>query len=220
MLAALAAGAAWWKWQQYGSRTAPLRVPQIERPRVAPPQTPDPVGPPAPPPEPATVSHEPLQITLEPLRFSLTLRNATLAYRLEIANHGPAPLTGLRIEADMISAHASLPGEQHLAGPDAGAPSPHVIERLEQGENRILEGEFRLPFPQIVPMRQGEIALLLPLARFRVVVPGAEPVVRTFAVGQPGASGMQPFRLDLGPRVYPQLVQRAFGPVYRGGPSG
>jgi hypothetical protein len=35
-------------------------------------------------------------------------------------------------------------------------------------------------------------------------------VTKTFAVGQPGTSGLQPFRLDLGPRVYPQLVQRAF----------
>jgi hypothetical protein len=28
---------------------------------------------------------------------------------------------------------------------------------------------------------------------------------------QPGqGSGLQPFRLDLGPRIYPQLAQRAF----------
>jgi hypothetical protein len=36
-------------------------------------------------------------------------------------------------------------------------------------------------------------------------------VVRTFVVGQPGqGSGLQPFRLDQGPRVYPRLAQHAF----------
>ena len=155
-------------------------------------------------------SRDPLQLVLEPLRLSLTLMNASLAYRLEVANHGLSTLENLRIEADMISAHASLPREQQLAGPGHGAPAQHVIERLEPGESRIVEGEFRLPFPQIVPIRQGTATLLLPLARFRAQAPGTRPVVRTFAVGQPGNAGMQPFRLDLGPRVYPQLVQRAF----------
>ena len=92
----------------------------------------------------------------------------------------------------------------------AGRPVA-AIERLEPGESRIVEGEFRLPFPQIVPIRQGKAAMLLPLARFRLEVEGAAPVVRTFVVGQPGAAaGLQPFRLDLGPRVYPKLAQHAF----------
>ena len=85
------------------------------------------------------------------------------------------------------------------------------IERLEPGESRTVEGEFRLPFGQIVPIRQGNAALLLPLARFRLEAEGSAPVVRTFAVGLPGAkAALQPFRLDLGPRVYPKLTQRAF----------
>ena len=53
--------------------------------------------------------------------------------------------------------------------------------------------------------------LLLPLARFRLQARGAAPVVRTFVVGQPGLQDvLQPFRLDLGPRIYPKLAQRAF----------
>jgi hypothetical protein len=179
-------------------------VPQVERPKLAP------AAPPATP-VPSDSAPEPLQVTLEPLRVSLTLMNATLAYRLEIANRGAAPIVGLAIGADMISAHASMTREQQLSGPGAGAATVQRIERIEPGESRIVEGEFRVPFSQIVPIRQGNAALLLPLARFRLEAEGAAPVVRTFVVGQPGAgAALQPFRLDLGPRVYPTLAQRAF----------
>jgi len=203
-LAALAGlglfGFAGWAWLRRRPFAGPAAVPQLERPRLgaAPPATPAGAG-------------EPLQITLEPLRLSLTLMNATLAYRLEVANRGTAPIVGLAIGADMIAAHASMTREQQLSGPGEGATTVQRIERIEPGESRIVEGEFRVPFSQIVPIRQGNAALLLPLARFRLVAEGAAPVVRTFAVGQPGAkAALQPFRLDQGPRVYPRLTQRAF----------
>jgi hypothetical protein len=185
-------------------------APRIERPQIVPPQPPAPPqsATPLEPAEPA--SHEPLELALDPLRLSVTLMNASLAYRLEVANHGPAPLAALQIEADMISAHASMTRDQQVAGPGARAPTVHRIERLEPGQSHIVEGEFRLPFPAIIPIRQGDAALMLPLARFRARTPGAPPVVKTFVVGQPGAGGLQPLRLDLGPRVYSQLVQRAF----------
>jgi len=203
-LAALGlAGWVWWRRQQRPG--APVGVPQIERPRVGPA-----LAPVVKAPIPATAAPvEPLQVRLEPLKLSLTLINATLSYHLEIANHGAAPITDLRIGADMISAHASMSREQQLAGPAAGPRQR--IERLEPGESRVVSGEFRVPFSQIVPIRQGSAALLLPLARFRVEAAGAQPVVRTFVVGQPGdGAGLQPFRLDQGPRIYPRLAQRAF----------
>ena len=152
---------------------------------------------------------EPLALVLEPLRLSLTLMNASLAYRLEITNNGPVPLNGLIVEADMISAHASLAREAQLGGPET-AGQRHTVAHLQPGESQVVEGEFRLPFGQIVPIRQGDAAMLVPLARFRARADGAKSIVRTFAVGQPGTGGLQPFRLDLGPRIYPSLVQRAF----------
>jgi len=175
-----------------------MAAPQIERPR--------------PNPLPARQA-SPLQVSLEPLRLALTLVNATLAYRLEVANRGAVALTGVVIGADMISAHASLSREEQLSGPGAGSGSVPMqrIDRLEPGESQVVEGEFRLPFPQIVPIRQGDAALLLPLARFRVDAEGAAPMVRTFVIGQPGqGKSLQPFRLDQGPRIYPRLTQHAF----------
>lgn len=208
-LAALAAlgalGFAGWAWWQRRPVSRATTVPKIEPPRLVPAAAPA-----APVPD-ETAPPEPLQVTLEPLRLSLTLLNATLAYRLEIANRGKAPIASLNIGADMISAHASMTREQQLSGPGAGAAKLQRIERLEPGESRIVEGEFRVPFTQIVPIRQGNATLLLPLARFRLEAEGAVPVVRTFAVGESGPkAGLQPFRLDLGPRVYPRLTQRAF----------
>ncbi len=206
LLALGALGLAAWTWWQRRQVAGPLAVPQIERPRLAPSPAPG-----APAPTPAASPAEPLQITLEPLRLSLTLINATLSYRLEVANRGTSPLEDLRIGADMISAHSSMSREEQLAGPGIGAAPQQHIARLEPGESQVVEGEFRVPFSQIVPIRQGAAALLLPLARFRLEAAGTGAVVRTFVVGQPGqGTGLQPFRLDLGPRIYPRLAQRAF----------
>jgi hypothetical protein len=200
-------GAAGWALRRRARRAAgPAIVPQIERHRPAT----APASPPSRPPQ----SAEPLQVALEPLRLALTLVNATLAYRLELTNRGTAPLTGVAIGADMISAHASLSREEQLSGPRAGNGSGQPLQRIERidpGQRQVIEGEFRLPFPQIVPIRQGNAALLLPLARFRVEADGAAPVVRTFVVGQPGRDhGLRPFRLDEGPRIYPHLAHHAF----------
>ena len=224
LLALGALGFAAWAWARKRRGSGADAVPEIERPHVVPhpPLAPAPAAPaptpqaplapaPARAPLPVPTMGEPLEVSLEPLRLSLTLMNAALAWRLEVANRGSAPLTGLTIGADMISAHASMSRQEQLAGPGSAALTVQRIERLEPGESRTVEGEFRLPFGQIVPIRQGNAALLLPLARFRVEAEDAKPVVRTFAVGQPGnGSGLQPFRLDQGPRVYPKLAQRAF----------
>lgn len=204
LLAVGLAGLALWWWRR---EAGVIEVPEIERPRVVPSALPP--KPAAPPP---VVSGEPLQVALEPQRLSLTLLNATLTWRLELSNAGPTPLTGLVIGADMISAHASMTKEEQLSGPGASpAVADQRIDRLEPGESHTLSGEFRLPLSQIVPIRQGKAALLLPLARFRVEADGSRPLVRTFAVGQPGSgAGLQPFRLDEGPRIFPHLIQRAF----------
>jgi hypothetical protein len=154
-----------------------------------------------------------VDVELEPLRLSLTLLNATLSYRLLLNNRSAEPLENVAITADMIAAHATLSREQQLSGPDAAAMQVASIERLEPGESRIVSGEFRLPFSQILPVRQGNAALLFPLARFRIEGANREPVTRTFLVAQPSerpGAGLQPFRLDLGPRIYPKLAQRAF----------
>lgn len=198
-----------WAWRK---RAAPMRretaAPVVERPRPAPSAAPPPAAATAPAPAPL----DPLQVSLVPVRMSLTLVNAVLTWEAELANHGTAPLAGLTVAADMISAHADLSVEDRSSGPAPGADS-QALGVLAPGERRVAGGEIRLPFPHIVPIWHGEIALLMPLLRLRVAAEGIMPVTRIFLVGQPSptdAATLQPFRLDLGPRVYPELAQRAF----------
>lgn len=210
-------GALWWRRKDGGaSATA---APVIERPRAPAParsgDVPEPLPPqPDPSPAPADVSAaEPLRVTLAPGKLGLTLMNATLSYRLEIANDGAEPVSNLSVSADMIAAHASHSREHQLSGPGPDAAPRHRIERLAPGETRLVSGEFRIPLSDIVPIRQGSAALLLPLARFRLAAEGAEPRSLIFAVGQSGAQPdgpLVPFRLDQGPRIYQHVVQRAF----------
>lgn len=203
ILAGVVAAGIAWRRRRMG---AAIETREIERPQVtpSPPPSRDPALVPA-----HRTPEESVQMTLEPTRMSLTLMNAALAYRLQVTNQGSTALTELMVHADMIGAHASMTKEEHLAGPSNGA-AMQKIDRLEPGESRVIEGEFRVPFAQIVPIRQGNAALLLPLARFKLESENAPPVVRTFAVGQPGNGALQPFRLDQGPRIYPDLAQRAF----------
>ncbi|MXO66383.1 hypothetical protein [Altericroceibacterium endophyticum] len=155
-----------------------------------------------------------LRLAFEPLRFSLTLINATLNYRLLLSNSGDERLTDLVVQADMISAHASLSQEQQLASPHAALPEQERIARLAPGQSHVMTGSFRLPLPSIRPIRQGDAAMLLLLARFRIVAEQLEtPVIQTSVIGQlsprPG-SGLLPIRLDRGPHNVTELAQRTF----------
>jgi hypothetical protein len=104
----------------------------------------------------------------------------------------------------MISAHASMSREEQLVGAADGNGSAAPLQR-STGSSPARAGWSKASsacrFPQIVPIRQGNAALLLPLARFRVEAEGAAPWCGRFVVGQPGqGSSLQPFRLDQGPR--------------------
>lgn len=241
LITVLAVGAvgilAGWLWR--GRRAeAPFEVEAIEQPRVLP----EPSGPPAelpkvaartppeappvrqPEPAPAVVDEQededelperPLRIALEPARLSVSLLNATLAYRILLTNQGDTPLRDISIDGDMISAHASLTQEEQVAAPNSKLENRHLIRTLFPGETKVVSGDFALPLPLIRPIRNGDAALFVPLARLRVVAGGehTDVLVQTSVVGQrslrPGG-GLQPFRLDLGPRIYSELGQRAF----------
>ncbi|HEX7711928.1 MAG TPA: hypothetical protein VF418_13430, partial [Sphingomonadaceae bacterium] len=165
---------------------------------------------------PAPVSAgEGLSLALEARQLSLTLTSAALAYRVTLTNNGALPLTGVTVAGDMISAHASLPENEQLATAGSELQPCHEIARLGVGESTQITGEFRLPFTRIRPIRKGKAALFVPLARLRVdAAQGADgAVLLTALVGQrsrePGA-GLQPFRLDFGPRIYREVTQRVF----------
>lgn len=162
---------------------------------------------------PQPVEQDGLAITLEARRMSASLMATTLSYRLTLANHGSEPLTALAVEGDMIAAQADLPTERQVGGRDQQLELRHALVELAPGETAEFSGDFRLPLGQITPIRSGTAAYFIPLARFRVAA-GSKVLAQTFVVGElpdDPAAALRPFRLDLGPRTYSKLGQRAVG---------
>ncbi len=186
---------------------AELAEPDFERPRAVV-DAPQP-GPEATLPAPSTA---PLALSLEATRMSATLMNVTLAYRLVVSNGSDSAIGPIYIAADMIAAHASLAIEEQLGTDGAPLELRHELPGLAPGESAVLSGELRLPLARINPIRSGELALFIPLARFRAES-GDLHASATFVVGESAADAapLRPFRLDLGPRVYSQLGQREIG---------
>ncbi|MBW8784029.1 MAG: DUF11 domain-containing protein [Novosphingobium sp.] len=217
MLAALAGGG--WLWFRRRAE-APLTI-TFERPIVPATAEPEDESAATAPAEaeptpavPAPAFGVPLVLALEATRMSATLLNTTLAYSLVVTNTGPDPLGPLTVSGDMIAAHATMPAEAQL-GDGHDLPERHRLPPLAPGESATLNGEMRLPLASIVPIRQGAAALFVPLVRFRVDAErdGQPPLtlVGNYVVGEPPAApntGLRPFRLDLGPRIYAPIAQR------------
>jgi hypothetical protein len=158
----------------------------------------------------------PLKLDLSARQLSATLMNTVLNYELTITNTGAEIIGPIAIGGDMIGAHASLPSRSQLEMSGNAIVPLHRLAALAPGEAVVLKGEFKLPLAAITPIRSGNTALFIPLARFRAEASrnNGLPLViaRTFVVGEnpnrPGAA-LKPFRLDLGPRLYSQIGQRA-----------
>jgi hypothetical protein len=180
---------------------------------TAKPAAPKPSQAPAPALEPlvAGVTLGPIALAFEARKMSATLVNTTLAYRLFIKNRRDEALTGLIVAGDMVAAHAALPVEQQLGTDGQPLELRHEVDRLEPGEVRELTGELRLPLTAINPIRSGSSMLFVPLTRLRIEADG-QSLLAAWVVGEAplkAGGGLQPFRLDLGPRVYAQISQRS-----------
>lgn len=157
-----------------------------------------------------------IAITLEARRLSASLMATTLSYRLTLTNRTGQPLSALAIEGDMIAAHASLPPERQIASSAQRLELRHALVSLAPGDSAEFSGDLRLPLSAITPIRAGDAAYFVPLARLRIEASTAAgiPLVeaQTFVIGElaerPGAP-LRPFRLDLGPRNYQNIGQRA-----------
>lgn len=152
-----------------------------------------------------------LILSLEARRMSASLMATTLSYQLSVTNHTATALSALAIEGDMIGAHGALPPEQQVARKTQQLELRHAVVELAPGETAVLTGDIRVPLELITPIRAGTAAFFVPLARFRVSA-GPLVVVQTFVIGEaPETAGaaLKPFRLDLGPRTYSRISQRA-----------
>ncbi|WP_374528059.1 hypothetical protein [Novosphingobium sp.] len=212
--------AAWW-WRGRAEQTPRITF----EPPVVPEPEPEPRQPSTPAPAPrlpepqlsvAAMPRTGLAVALEARRLTASLVATTLNYTLKLTNHGAEPLTTLAVEGDMISAHASLPPEQQIASDAQRLELRHAAVSLEPGESVEFSGDFRLPLAAVTPIRAGEAAYFVPLARLRIEGSTAAGdnlvMVQTFVVGEVPeypAAALRPFRLDLGPRTFTRIGQRA-----------
>lgn len=222
-LLALVFAGLWWR------RRSDNAVPVVafERPVVQPKQpvtepearpVTEPIPPLAPQPEPvaAPAPSTGLGIALEVRRMNASLMATSLNYVVKLTNHGAEPLSALAVEGDMISAHASLPPEAQIANTNQRMEPRHNLVTLAPGESAEFTGVFMLPLSAVTPIRAGNAAYFVPLARLRVQAstPSGASLVQaqTWVVGElpeDAASALKPFRLDLGPRTYSRVGQRA-----------
>ena len=216
LLAALLAGL-WWRSRQPRTLLLDFVPPVVPAPALAPvePQPAPAARNPLPSPQLAAIPRG-LGITLEAKRMSASLMATTLSYALTLTNNSHETLSALAVEGDMIAAHASLPPEQQIASDGQRLELRHALVTLAAGESAQFTGDFRLPLTAINPIRAGDAALFVPLARLRVEAstPAGKPLVQvqTYVVGETGdvpGAGLRPFRLDLGPRTYSRIGQRA-----------
>lgn len=152
------------------------------------------------------------EIAFEAVRLTLSLRNATLQYRLTLSGGGMAVPARVAAGLDMIAAHASLGAAELLLG-DA---EPRHDGSQEPGRDLVWTGELRLPLDRIPPLRQGASALFVPLVRITLAADG-EPLRRiALVIGEPPADPagrLAPIRLEAGPRVVSRLAARQLDPA-------
>ena len=210
-------GLLWWRKRKPAAQVLEFEHPIVAAPKSAvPPQPAATPAPAAPALQPLTVKGPALSISLEARRMSASLMATTLNYVLTLTNTTDQPLSALAVEGDMIAAHGSLPADKQIAGDAQRLELRHALVTLAPGESAEFTGDFRLPLAALVPIRAGDAAYFIPLARWRVEAStsAGTPLVQvqTFVVGelpeQPGAA-LRPFRLDLGPRTYSRIGQRA-----------
>lgn len=156
---------------------------------------------------------EALAIAVEAVRLDRSMMNATVGYRVTLRNRTAQALTGVTVEADLVSASRERPAEAQLASPAQALTPRHSAERLAPGQSLRFEGQVRLPLAEASAIWQGRVGLLVPLLRVRAVAEGAQAVATTLVIGRAEGSTArpQPFRLDEPPRSYAPLAQRVVG---------
>lgn len=158
----------------------------------------------APPPLPAAGM---ASLDIAPGKLRLSLVYATLPVRIAATTDDPDPRAPFTVHADLACARAGQSAQDQLAPPLAElAP----LGRIGPGLPAIT-AEVRLPLAGIEPLRQGGVNAFVPLLRLAFVsADGTLVARRAFAVGPPGATGgIQPIRLDLGPRDIADVTMRA-----------
>lgn len=163
-------------------------------------------------PQPAVM---PLTMACQAMRFTLTLEQAALRYRLQLENCWTQTLGPLIIRADLVLAGAAT-AQNRQAGFDTYAlPVCHYVDSFAAGGRIDLSGDLRLPAARLAPFRLGRAEFLVPLMRICAESIGnfrpEFSLPACFAIGLTPISaggGIQPFHVDSGLGIWRKLAVR------------
>jgi hypothetical protein len=195
-------------------RAAPA-PPKAAEPAPPPPRAADPAPPPTPAPAPVGVVSSGLRpwidIAIEPLRCTLTDRDVTIEFVLELLNSGGAPARSVSIEGIILNAGPSQ--DEDLAAFFANPPVPgNKIEIINPIHRVEFPTQVVMPREAMQPVEMGGRQVFVPLLSFYAIYRAGSGEGRTsvsFLVGRSGnGDKLAPFRLDLGPRIFRDLSAR------------
>ena len=160
----------------------------------------------------------PLRLLFEPMEAHATPFGTTLKARITVANAGDAPITDAALRLAIAGAGPEGDAKMRvmLAGGAEGIAEP--LADLAPGEVRTLDRSLRVGAREFRPIQLADRTIFVPQVAFDLTGQSAGAPVRLSGaclVGrrptQTGAK-MGPFRLDLGPRHYRDLMQRPHDP--------
>jgi Meckel syndrome type 1 protein len=140
-----------------------------------------------------------LDYRLDIINASRSVMMFTVNYQLTIANRSAHAVRDLSIAAQLICARQG----KALTQPNR---TPEQIDRIGPHQSRSVSGQMQLPLSDVLPLRQGNKPLLVPLAKIEIARPGAEPVLLDFVIGTPSAAAsgrLHPIPLDTPPGGVP-----------------
>ena len=169
--------------------------------------------------ESTAVSRPRLRIAFKPSAARATDASASVEFTLSVSNAGDAPARRVQMEARMFAMGADHDAalarffEAPLARPTA------IASNIAPGMSADLRAQVTLPREAMNPIRHGDRVLFVPLVAFNLMYEWGDgeqdQLTMSYVIGRenrPPAAKMAPFRLDLGPRVYREVGQRAHQP--------
>jgi hypothetical protein len=221
-LAALAAGAIWWRRRrttdvaELGSVGRASNVTETPVPGAPPVAVPQSEAEPSSA-TPAAVQADRARITmaLQPRRAGLNLLSATVEAELLLRNDGHAPAVAVRVGALLMGAAAGPPGD---VGPLFAQPVGRPVTppfMLAPGEERRVRLVVALSRADIQPLHAGDRAMFVPVVAVNVLYDAGGlqgQTAQAFAVGieRVDSAKLAPLWLDQPARMFDAIGARAY----------
>jgi hypothetical protein len=147
-----------------------------------------------------------LDVMLEITGATRSVMMFTLAYRLTIANRTARAANDLALAVQIVCARRGI---ANGAAPGAAQDLARV-DRVGPHQSRSVTGSVQLPLSAIIPLRQGQQPLFIPLVHITLDGEAVTALTRSFVIGTASAAGrVHPILLDTPPGAIPGLIAQA-----------